>query len=99
MQRAAGPFTLSPFYQVSAVPAESWTSLVLFYQSEIDAAAVNFGEITIDAADLRLHRHPHRHHYVRGGDQPRIPDRSFPCALIRLRSIRWNQILATHTAA
>src|SRR3984893_2143074 len=61
-------------------PSKGFGSL---HEAKIDAAAVQFGEIGVDGANLRVQSHPHWHHHI-SGQQRRVPDYAVARTLVLL---------------
>src|ERR1700687_5661625 len=68
----------------------------LFHQLQIDAPAVQFGEIGVDGTDLGLELHPNRHDDI-SRKQRGVPERALLGAFALLR-FRGAAILARHSA-
>src|ERR1051325_1854791 len=67
--------------------SERESAAPIFHQLEVDATAMQFGEVGIDRADLSLQLHPHRHDDI-AGQQRRVPELALvgALALLPLRS-------------
>src|SRR5436309_796697 len=81
---------------ISPTCPRRWSGSVSLHQLEVDAAALNFGEIAVNDTELRLHLHPHRDHHAGIGDQPRVPDCPLPRAFAALPSLPRGRDFAAH---